>query len=252
MTRLLTLNLQRGLGRDGGTSDAASLAAAFGDVEADVAALQEVDRGQPRSDGLDQAPVVADALGLAHVRFAATLAGDVRRGPRTSPARWGEAAGPAYGLAIASRWPITAWFVRPLPRLRRRHPVLRAGRPALRDDEPRGALAAVLQTPDGPLAVVSTHLSLLAPVAAWQLRALLRAARTLPAPTVVAGDLNLDPWAVRPLARDWYRPGALTFPAHAPRRQIDHVLVRGARVATATDVDLPISDHRGLLVRLER
>jgi endonuclease/exonuclease/phosphatase family metal-dependent hydrolase len=252
VTRLLTLNLQRGLGRDGRPTDAAALAAAFDGVSADVVALQEVDRGQPRSSGLDQAPLVAEALGLPHVRFAGTLAGDVRRAPRTSPARWGEAAGPAYGLAIASRWPVAAWFVRPLPRLRPRHPVLRRGRPALRDDEPRGALAAVLRTPDGPLSVVSTHLSLLAPVAAWQLRVLLRVARGLPGPVVVAGDLNLDPWAVGPVARGWSRPSALTFPSAGPRRQIDHVLVRGAEVTEARDVELPISDHRGLLVRLVR
>lgn len=249
MTRVLTLNLQHGLSREGKPTTDEQLAAAMSGLEVDAVALQEVDRGQPRSGGLDQARVVADALGLPHVRFAAVLAGDVRQG-KASPARWGMADGAAYGLAIASRWPVVAWFVTPLPRLPVRHPVLAGGRVRLRDDEQRGALAAVLQTPQGQLSVVSAHLSLLGPVAAVQVRPLLRSAATLPGPVVVCGDLDLDPWALRPLARGWQVPRALTFPARAPRRQIDHVLARGVAIERADAVELPVSDHRGLLATL--
>ena len=80
MTRVLTLNLQHGLSREGAPTTAEELATAVAGLDVDVLALQEVDRGQPRSGGIDQARVVADALGLPHVRFAATLTGDVRRG----------------------------------------------------------------------------------------------------------------------------------------------------------------------------
>lgn len=249
MTRILTLNLQHGLARDGSQTSAEELGAAVAGLDVDVLALQEVDRTQPRSGGIDQAAVVAEAVGLPHVRFAAALAGDVRRG-KSSPQRWGMHDGAAYGLAVASRWPVTAWFVRPLPRLPVRYPVLKNGRVALRDDEQRGAVAAVLRTPSGPLSVASAHLSLLAPVAAVQARALLRSMASMPTPAVVAGDLDLDPWLLGPLARGWQVPRALTFPAPAPRRQLDHVLVRGTQVISVEAVDLPVSDHHALLVTL--
>lgn len=249
MTRVLSLNLQHGLSRAGEATSETELADAVGGLDVDVVALQEVDLGQPRSGGIDQASVVAEALGLPHVRFAATLGGDVRRAA-VSPPRWGAPGGAGYGLAIASRWPVLAWFVKPLPRLPTRYPVVKDRRPRLRADEQRGALAAVLQTPTGQLSVASAHLSLLAPVAVVQSRALLRAMATMPTPAIVCGDLDLDPWLLDPLSPGWRLPRARTFPAAQPRRQIDHVLVRGAEVATVESVELPISDHRGLLVRL--
>lgn len=250
MTRVLSINLQHGLGRDGRPTTAEQLADAFAGLDVDVVAMQEVDRAQPRSGEVDQAAVVAEALGLSHVRFAAALGGDVRRA-RVSPARWGTAQGPGYGLAIASRYPVSAWFVRPLPRLPARYPVLKNSRLSLRDDEQRGVLAAVLRTPAGDLSVCSAHLSMLGPVAAVQVGGVLRSMSVLPTPTVVCGDLDLDPWALRPLARGWQLPRALTFPAAAPRRQIDHALVRGARVQDVRAVPLAISDHLGLLVTLD-
>jgi endonuclease/exonuclease/phosphatase family metal-dependent hydrolase len=250
MTRVLALNLQHGLSRTGKPTTAAELADAVGSLDVDVVALQEVDRDQPRSGEVDQAAVVAAALGLPHVRFAATLGGDVRS-RRTSPRRWGAHDGAGYGLAIASRWPVSAWFVKRLPRLPTRYPVLTKGRPRLREDEQRGAVAAVLQTPDGPLSVCSAHLSLLAPVAVAQSRALLRAMATMPTPALVCGDLDLDPWLLDPLSPGWQLPRARTFPSVRPRRQIDHVLVRGARVASVDAVELGISDHRGLLVDVD-
>jgi endonuclease/exonuclease/phosphatase family metal-dependent hydrolase len=52
---------------------------------------------------------------------------------------------------------------------------------------------------------------------------------------------------LRPLAT------ADTFPAEAPVRQLDHVLVRGPLRATgpATALRLPLSDHRALLVDVD-
>jgi endonuclease/exonuclease/phosphatase family metal-dependent hydrolase len=43
---------------------------------------------------------------------------------------------------------------------------------------------------------------------------------------------------------------AATFPVDIPRRQLDHVLVRGGMTATgpAEAVRLPLSDHRALVV----
>ena len=49
---------------------------------------------------------------------------------------------------------------------------------------------------------------------------------------------------MRPIA------SAATFPVDIPRRQLDHVLVRGPLQATgpAEAVRLPLSDHRALVV----
>lgn len=251
MTRLLTVNLQHGLRSDGSATTASELASAFDGIAADVVAMQEVDRGQPRSGGIDQAQAVADALGLAHVRMATTIAGDLReqrphgRGPVRTVGR-GDGAG--YGIAIASRWPVLAWFVRPLTRFPIRYPGPGRSGVRLRDDEPRALLAAVLATPAGELSVGCTHLSLIAPVAAWQLRVAVASMATLPTPTVLAGDLNLGGSAVRFLSRGWRHVRARTFPATQPDRQLDHVLLRGVRLVRSEARRLPISDHRALAV----
>jgi endonuclease/exonuclease/phosphatase (EEP) superfamily protein YafD len=67
---------------------------------------------------------------------------------------------------------------------------------------------------------------------------------------VLVGDLNMERrqaarlTGMRPIAT------ANTFPVGNPRRQIDHVLVRGGLASTgaAEAVRLPLSDHRALVV----
>jgi hypothetical protein len=73
--RVGTLNLASGRGPGGRPLGAEQLAAAVAGLDADVLALQEVDAGQARSGGTDQAAVVAGALGAVDWRVAATLAG---------------------------------------------------------------------------------------------------------------------------------------------------------------------------------
>jgi endonuclease/exonuclease/phosphatase (EEP) superfamily protein YafD len=79
-------------------------------------------------------------------------------------------------------------------------------------------------------------------------------------PAVLAGDLNApsDGRVLRAFGADWLRSDAMprpTFPADAPRRQIDHVLARPAprwKVVETRALDEPVaSDHRPLLVVLE-
>jgi endonuclease/exonuclease/phosphatase family metal-dependent hydrolase len=47
---------------------------------------------------------------------------------------------------------------------------------------------------------------------------------------------------------------AATFPAQAPHRQLDHILTddAGLRGGTVGSDSMPISDHRPLIVDLER
>lgn len=248
--RLGTFNLQHGLGPDL-RCDTDRLAAAMARVDVDVLALQEVDYRQPRSGGTDQAAVVAAATGLGWHRFAAGLDGDLRTGKvraavtdRTQP---GLAAQPGYGVALLSRYPVTAWFAEPLPE---------APFGALRRvDEPRVCLGAVVQTPWGPLCVASAHLSRQRPVATRQLAVAARRLQFLArsaddvAPAVLLGDLNMPP---RHAARSGLTAlaTALTHPSSQPVRQVDHILgnERVEAAGPASAVALDVSDHLLLTV----
>jgi endonuclease/exonuclease/phosphatase family metal-dependent hydrolase len=117
-------------------------------------------------------------------------------------------------------------------------------------DEPRVAVAAVLDGPDGQFTVCNTHLSFIPGWSALQLRRLVHSLTGTREPLVVMGDLNMQtPQAVRTSGLRSIA-AAPTFPAPDPRRQIDHVLVRGGLRATgpAEAVQLPLSDHRALVV----
>ncbi len=258
--RVGTLNLASGRGPGGRPLPAEQLAAAVAGLDADVLALQEVDAGQARSGGTDQAAVVARALGALDWRVAATLTGtpspfrgtwtaadpEALRGPGSA------VSGPAYGVALLSRRPVRGWAVLGLGTGRARLPV-RAPDPAtgrLRTwwvpDEPRIAVAACL---DG-VTVVGTHLSFSPPTAVRQLRRLRRWAASLPGPVVLAGDLNLPGGVPARLLGATRLVQEPSFPAHAPRLQLDHVLALGAGVTggdAAVEI-LPVGDHRALTV----
>jgi endonuclease/exonuclease/phosphatase family metal-dependent hydrolase len=95
--------------------------------------------------------------------------------------------------------------------------------------------------------VAATHLSYLAWRGAGQLR---RAADWVAAqgePAVLLGDLNLPHRALRPTlsGTGWIPadPAGATYPAWRPRVQLDHVLVRGARVRCARVLPRATSDH---------
>jgi endonuclease/exonuclease/phosphatase family metal-dependent hydrolase len=119
-------------------------------------------------------------------------------------------------------------------------------------DEQRAALAAVVETPEGPVTVVATHLTF---ITAWnvvQLRHLVRACRALPRPLAVVGDLNLEGTAPARIS-GWRSVGRVnTFPVQVPDRQIDHVLLDGDVVPSSEPVavDTGMSDHRALVVDL--
>src|SRR5699024_3151429 len=94
--RVVTANIQAGLSATGQPTSEAELAAAFTGVEADVVALQEVDRHLPRSGYQDQVAIIAQALDLPHYHYAAALAGDLDN-VRMQADPIGDHPGPAYG-----------------------------------------------------------------------------------------------------------------------------------------------------------
>ena len=102
-----------------------AIEATLAQVDADIAALQEV----WQEDGVDFAGLLADKLGFAH----AYHAHNVRDGV-------------AFGNAILSRWPIERREVRALPAVEGR-------------DEKRLALGVDVAGPRGRVRVFSTHLN---------------------------------------------------------------------------------------------
>jgi endonuclease/exonuclease/phosphatase family metal-dependent hydrolase len=257
--RLATLNMASGRDADG-VVRVERLASAVAALGADVVALQEVDHRLPRSAGVDQAAVVAAACAEGgapwHHRFAAALHGSPgpEGGARPAPATLPDE--PSYGVALLSRFPVTGWRELRLAAARARLPM--ALPPGTRPpvwfvpDEQRVALAARVETPGGPLTVVSTHLSFAPWGAVRQLRAVRTWVATLPRPLVLLGDLNL-PGTVPARVTGWQSlVGAATYPSAGPRVQLDHALADGLDrpVAGASAVTVGGSDHLGLVVTL--
>ena len=251
----MTFNVLHGAGHEDGVVDLDRFARAVVALDPDVLALQEVDRGQERSHGADLTAVAAEAMGAATTRFVASMTGDPYG--RWSPAsRTPEPAAAAYGVALVARYPVLAWrdlhlprIAAPVPRLRRNPRRLELAR-----EERRTAVLARLETPEGPLLVASAHLTFFPAWNQLQLYALRRALVGAGGPAVLMGDLNMTPRPARMVTR--FRPlaTAVTFPVGKPTFQIDHVLARGnvGEVVDARAVELPVSDHRALLVELDR
>ena len=252
--RLATFNILHGRSLVDDAVDLDRFARVVTALDADILALQEVDRDQPRSHGADLTAIAAEAMGAVEHRFAATLAG--------LPTAWSAATGElqpgtaSYGVALLSRWPVSSWTVIPLEAMQGPVPVVFPGsdEPEMIVDEPRVAIVGVVETPDGPLTAVSTHLTFIPDWTHVQLGRLVAALAELPRPAVLMGDLNMA--GHRPsLVTGWRSlADALTFPVSQPDRQIDHILAEGALrpAGEPRSVATGISDHRALLVDVAR
>jgi endonuclease/exonuclease/phosphatase family metal-dependent hydrolase len=261
--RVATWNIFGGRTWDGTRVDLDLTLATLRRLDADLVALQEVDRDQPRSGGVDQARVLAEALGMSY-RFTPALLGTPgqhrgRRGPGDPEgvSRWDGArpvdpgvddpGGPAYGIALLSRLPLDQVEVVRLPRRGR--------------EEPRVAQVAEVAVGGGPVTVTGTHLSFVPRSGIAQLRALLRRLDGRGGRRLLLGDLNLGWPLVRVVALPRWRPLVRggTFRnrppgSRRPRVQLDHVLAAGrggplprrARVVSG-----PASDHLAVRVELD-
>ena len=160
--RVATFNVLSGRTPGEDHVDAGRFAAAVAALDADVLALQEVDRGQPRSGYVDLAGVAAAAGGAVAHRFAAAMTG-LPGGSWTPTTDADPADAPAYGIALLSRHPVTDWQVVRLPPLPVRMPYRWPGARRLSwvHDEQRVALLATVASPLGPLRVAATHVSFL-------------------------------------------------------------------------------------------
>jgi endonuclease/exonuclease/phosphatase family metal-dependent hydrolase len=246
------------------TIDVALLRDAVKELAPDIVGLQEVDVGQERSAGTHQVRIVAEEMQASWWRFAPSLHG-------TPPEDWRPAVpadthgddddvphGAQYGVGLASRFPVLRWRTTCFAGARTSIPLLvptPEGNKLMRvPDEPRAAIAAVIDTPLGVMTVVTAHLSFVPVMNVLQLRRLVRWVADLPRPLILVGDFNL-PGPLPALTTRWRPLGrAATYPAYRPMVQFDHVLGDGVeprlRATAVHAMALPVSDHCALAVDL--
>jgi endonuclease/exonuclease/phosphatase family metal-dependent hydrolase len=249
--RVASFNILHGRALTDQRVDLDRLAESIKFLNPDILALQEVDRLQARSHGADLTAVAAEAMGAVSHRFVAALSG-------TPGATWMAATEDdvpglaSYGIALLSRYPARSWQVLRLPQIRRPFPMWLPGprKIIVVHEEPRAVVIGDLETPRGPLVVANTHLSFVPGWGRLQLRRIRRDLAALPNPVLLMGDMNMT--HPKPARLTGYRSLAVypTFPAAAPDRQLDHILLRGdlGPVVATSAPEMPLSDHRALLV----
>ena len=233
-----------------GVTDLAPALAAVAALEADVVAVQEVDRSLERSGGVNQVRAIAEHLGWEWV-FAAALQGSPDASWRVP--RHDDPDGAAYGVGIVSRYPVRHWEQRRLPGGGAGQRTLQAApqRPGW-DHEPRTALAADLDVEGQALRVTTTHLSYLPWRGLAQLQVAAGLARATGGPTVFLGDFNLPRWSVRASLGGWQHAAhGPTYPSWGPRAVLDQLLVHGGvRLLEAAAGPRGPSDHLPLVATI--
>ena len=215
--RVATWNVRHGRPHRGFTSNR-KLAATIARLDADVVAVQEVDRRVIRSWFADQPAVVASAAGAVTSDYA--------------PARRLAITGDD-GVALCVRGPAT---------FRRLHLPHRWG---------QSRVALIAATADATF--VTTHLQNHSDEARYQLDWLLEELAPIPRPCVLLGDLNLRPDDIEEQLRSAgfaLAGGGPTEPAWDPHQRIDHIAVDGLGIGAISIVEAPVSDHRPLLAEL--
>jgi endonuclease/exonuclease/phosphatase family metal-dependent hydrolase len=228
--RLGTFNIKNGLCADG-SCDPEILVGACRGLNADVLALQEVDREAPRSLRADQTALVAERCQLTGLFAPARRLRD----------------GGEYGNALLAAGEISDVEQVSLP--------VEPGR------EARAAVVAHVDVDSTPLSVAATHLQNRrgrAPGTAdetgeqlEQLAVVLDALARRPRPRVLLGDLNVLPEVAEPVLTDAgyeVADSEATIHVRAPKVRLDYVAVDGLSILANEVIDTDVSDHRALVV----
>jgi len=224
--RVVTFNICHATRGRGTAVDHLALVAACVALDADVLALQEVDRGTRRSDGVDQLALVAEACHMTHAFVPV--------------------------LSVGGGWSGNALLVR--GRIHEVETVRLRGRARWPRPDRRGALVARVAVGDVAATVAVAHLSLAVLDNVAQERAVLARLTSRPGPHVLLGDLNRRlpwvRWQVERAGLELVSQGGPTAPADAPRFRIDHIAVGGFTVTAVEVVDTGTSDHLAVSAEL--
>ena len=240
--RVATYNVHSCRGQDGRRSEE-RIAEVIAALEVDVIGLQELDLNRRRSAGVDQAALIAGQLGWQRFFHPALRRGDEH-----------------YGDAVLSRYPMKMRKAQELPSVTTRI-----------CPESRAAIWVEIETPDGAVQVINTHLGL-------GRRERLMQAQILAGPEwlgsvgsddplILLGDLNSLPGSppFQLLARHLRdvrtfvspAPSLRTFPTRLPLLAVDHILVnegfdvKSVRVVRNSATRIA-SDHFPLVAELHR
>ena len=227
--RILTYNIHHGAGMDG-VLDLERIARVINALDPDIVALQEVDSNVARTNGVDQAGVLAELTGMRAVF------GDFM-----------EYQGGRYGMALLSGLPVVETVNHRLPD----------------GEEPRTAVAARLGLPDSDdeIVVVGIHFYRSEVERLAQAQRVLEIYEGDTVPVILAGDFNstLASPVMSLVTQHWVIPDKgenhFTFPADEPDREIDFIGFRPAdrfRVVESRVIPESVaSDHRPVLLVFE-
>ena len=240
--RIMTYNVHSCIGMDGKLSPE-RIARVIARCAPDIVALQELDVGRARTEGMDQAHIIAQCLEM-DFHFHPAMHIEEER----------------YGDAILTHLPMRLVKTGTLPGL--------PGKPWL---EPRGVLWVEIELDGATIQVLNTHLGLLTRERRAQAEALLGpdwlGHPECSGPVVLCGDFNAFPASkvcrrLRTRLNDAqielesHRPRS-TFFGRFPTARIDHVFVDSG--LTVADIEVPdselvrvASDHLPLIVELLR
>lgn len=239
--RIMTYNVHSCIGMDGRCSPerTAETIAQFGP---DIVALQELDMGRNRTNGEDQARIIAEVLEMHH-HFYPTI----------------QVQEESYGDAVLSRYPMRTRKAALLPAPQERLP-----------REPRGAIWVTLKINGKDLQIINTHLGLGKKERILQAREL--AGRNwlkhtdCSGPRILCGDLNAGSHSkayrsflsdLRDVQKSFGKRRTLrTWPSRFPLVRIDHLFVSShftiKNVIVSKDKNIrTVSDHLPLIADLE-
>jgi endonuclease/exonuclease/phosphatase family metal-dependent hydrolase len=226
--RILAYNIHHGAGNDE-VLDLERIAALIRGLAPDLVALQEIDNGTERTEGVNQAAELGRLTGMGSVF-----------GP------FMDYQGGEYGMAVLSELPFEDPTNHQLPD----------------GPEPRSSLAIRARLPDGgELLFAGIHFYGDGDERMAQARRLLQLLESEEAPVILAGDFNSTPdSAVMALIGESFDipdkgSDHFTFRSDRPEREIDFIVFRPAdrfAVVESRVIDEPVaSDHRPVLLVLE-
>lgn len=232
--RVMSYNIHIAKGMDK-KLDIERIAKVINEAKPDLVAVQEVDRGAKRTEGMDQPARLAELTGMKVV-FGNNLDRD----------------GGQYGIAVLSRLPIES----------DKHYLL----PRFGNNEQRGLIETHVKVEGRPLVFFATHLDHQQDDA--ERLASMKMIRELiekqaGKPVILAGDFNAEPDSpVMSAALEFLNDGferrdmnTLTFPADKPEIRIDYILCNrnaGLRARQCWIVPEAVaSDHRPIVVTFE-